>query len=217
MEGKIKKSIFVFMFIAIASFILTATVSAGGKPIKHGLHGTYAEVGGGFGLMAFCGFDAMQYPNYVSDTFGPYWIISVVVEGTLTLNPDGTGTKNDTGFVQTQPNTLLGPTNDLNRIMIQPWVGEQTLNTNITYEVTEDGTIIISTVGVTWGVWKSGPLAGSSMPNAAASWRCRMTPDHKALTCVRIPTAGDAGEGLCGTGVVAKIINNDFFVAIWQH
>jgi len=215
MKGNIKKSIAVLMFIAIASFILTATVSADGNKIKHRLQGTYAEVGGGTGLMAFCGFDAAQMPENASDVNGPYWIISVVIEGTLTLNPDGSGTKNDTAFVQGQPNPLLGP--PYPPMMYVPWVGEQTLDTPITYEVTEDGSIIISSVGATEGVWKSGPLAGVSMSNAPASWRCRMTPDHKALTCVRILTAGDAGEGLCGPGVGAKIINNDFFVAIWQH
>ena len=213
MKGNIKKSIVVLMFIAIASFILTATVWAGGNKIKHRLHGTYAEVGGGTGLMAFCGFDEYQQP--VNAENGQYWIISVVIEGILTLNPDGSGTKNDTAFVQGQPNPLLGP--PYPPMMYVPWVGEQTLDTPITYEVTEDGSIIISSVGATEGVWKSGPLAGVSMSNAPASWRCRMTPDHKALTCLRISTAGDAGEGLCGPGVVAKIINNDFFVAIWQH
>jgi hypothetical protein len=101
-------------------------------------------------------------------------------------------------------------------MMFVPWVGEQTINGPITYEVTEDGSIIISSVGPTLGFWKSGPLKDTYMPNAAASWRCRMTPDHKALTCVRILTAGDAGPG-CLPGVGAKIINNDFFVAIWQH
>jgi hypothetical protein len=139
----------------------------------------------------------------------------VVIEGTLTLNPDGSGTKNDTAFVQGQPNPLLGPPN-YPPMMYVPWVGEQTLDTPITYEVTEDGSIIISSVGPTIGVWKSGPLKDTSMPNAPASWRCRMTPDHKALTCVRILTAGDAGA-FCGEGIVSKIINNDFFVAIWQH
>ena len=215
MKGNIRKSIVVIIIIAAASFILTATVSADGNKIKHRLQGTYAEVGGGTGLMAFCGFDEDQMPVNASDVAGPYWIISVVIEGTLTLNPDGTGTKNDTGFVQTQPNPLLHP--PYPRMMFVPWVGEQTLNTNITWTETEDGTIIIATDGPTIGVWKSGPLEGVSMPNAPASWRCRVTPDHKALTCVRILSAGDAGEGLCGPGVVAKIINNDFFVAIWQH
>jgi len=215
MKGNIKKSIVVIMFIAIASFILTATVSAGDNKIKHRLHGTYAEVGGGTGLMAFCGFNAAQEPENASDVNGPYWIISVVIEGTLTLNPDGSGTKNDTAFVQGQPNPLLG--SPYPPMMYVPWVGEQTLNGPITYEVTEDGSIIISTVGENIGVWKSGPLAPNPMQNAPASWRCRMTPDHKALTCVRILTAGDAAEGLCGPGSVAKIINNDFFVAIWQH
>ena len=216
MEGKINKSIVIIMIIAIASFILTATVAAGGNPINQGIQGTYAEVGGGTGLMAFCGFDQYQMPENASNVDGPYWIISVVIEGTLTLNPDGSGTKNDTAFVQGQPNPLLDPTKYPPMTYV-PWVGEQTLNSPITYEVTEDGSIIISSVGPTEGVWKSGPLKGTSMSNAAASWRCRMTPDHKALTCVRIVTAGDAGEGLCGPGVVAKIINNDFFVAIWQH
>jgi hypothetical protein len=215
MKGNIKKSIIVIMIIAIASFILTATVSAGGNKIKHRLHGTYAEVGGGTGLMAFCGFDEFQMPENASDVNGPYWIISVVIEGTLTLNPDGSGTKNDTAFVQGQPNPLLGP--PYPSMTYVPWVGEQTLNSPITYEVTEDGSIIISSVGPTIGFWKSGPLKDTSMPNAPASWRCRMTPDHKALTCVRILTAGDAGHGLCGPDVGAKIINNDFFVAIWQH
>jgi hypothetical protein len=214
MKGNIKKSIVVLMFIAIASFILTATVSAGDNKIMHRLHGTYAKVGGGTGLMAFCGFDQYQMPVDASNVEGPYWIISVVIEGTLTLNPDGSGTSNDTAFVQGQPNPLLGP--PYPSMTYVPWVGEQTLDTPITYEVTEDGSIIISSVGPTEGVWKSGPLKGTSMSNAPASWRCRMTPDHKALTCVRIMTAGDAGEGLCGD-VGAKIINNDFFVAIWQH
>ncbi len=214
MKGNIKKSIVVLMFIAIASFILTATVWADGNKIKHRLHGTYAEVGGGTGLMAFCGFDEDQMPVSASHEFGPYWIISVVIEGTLTLNPDGSGTKNDTAFVQGQPNPLLGP--PLDPMMYVPWIGEQTINGPITYEVTEDGTIIISTAGANIGQWKSGPLAGQEMENAAASWRCRMAPDHKALTCVRILTAGDAGPG-CRPGVRAKIINNDFFVAIWQH
>jgi len=213
MKGNIKKSIVVLMFIAIASFILTATVSAGDNKIKHRLHGTYAEVGGGTGLMAFCGFNAAQEPENASDVNGPYWIISVVIEGTLTLNPDGSGTKNDTAFVQGQPNPLLG--SPYPPMMYVPWVGEQTLNGPITYEVTEDGSIIIST-GANIGEWKSGPLAGVHMENAAASWRCRMTPDHKALTCVRILTAGAAGPG-CREGVRAEIINNDFFVAIWQH
>ena len=214
MKGNIKKSIIVIMIIAIASFILTATVSAGGNKIKHRLHGTYAKVGGGSGLMAFCGFDEYQMPEGASNVDGPYWIISVVIEGTLTLNPDGSGTTNDTAFVQGQPNPLLGP--PLDPMMFVPWVGEQTINGPITYEVTEDGSIIISSVGPTLGFWKSGPLKDTYMPNAAASWRCRMTPDHKALTCVRILTAGDAGPG-CRPGVGAKIINNDFFVAIWQH
>jgi len=216
MKSNIKKSIIVIMIIAIALFILTATVSAGGNKIQHRLHGTYAKVGGGTGLMAFCGFDEYQQP--VNAENGQYWIISVVIEGTLTLNPDGSGTQNDTAFVQGQPNPLLDPTKYPPMTYV-PWVGEQTLNSPITYEVTEDGSIIISSVGPTVGVWKSGPLKGASMENAAASWRCRMTPDHKALTCVRILTAGDAGPGLCGSNpdVVAKIINNDFFVAIWQQ
>jgi hypothetical protein len=215
MKGNIEKSAVVIMIIAIASFISTAPVLAGGNPINQGIQGTYAEAGGGTGLMAFCGFDEDQMPVNASDVNGPYWSLSVVIEGILTLNPDGTGTKNDTGFVQTQPNPLLHP--PYPAMMFVPWIGEQTLNTNITWTEAEDGTIIIATDGPTVGVWKSGPLAGVSMPNAPASWRCRVTPDHKALTCVRILSAGDAGPGLCGPGIVAKIINSDFFVAIWQH
>ena len=97
-------------------------------------------------------------PVNASDVPGPYWILSVVVEGILTLNRDGTGTKNDTVIVQTQPNTLLHP--PFPAMMIVPWIGEQTINANITYTATKDGTIIIATDGPTYGVWKSGPLKG---------------------------------------------------------
>jgi hypothetical protein len=94
--------------------------------------------------------------------------------------------------------------------MTQPWIGEQTIDANISYTATKDGTITIATDGPTYGTWISGPLKDVTMPNAPASWRCRVTPDQKALTCVRILSAGDAGNG-------AQIINSDFFVAIWQH
>jgi len=79
MKGNIKKSIIVIMIIAIASFISTAPVLAGGNPINQGIQGTYAEAGGGTGLMAFCGFDEDQMPVNASDVNGPYWIISVVI------------------------------------------------------------------------------------------------------------------------------------------
>ena len=123
MKGKIKKSIIVIMIIAIASFIFTAAVSAGGDRIKHGIQGTYAVAGGGTGLLALFGFDENQMPVISPTVPGAYWILSVVVEGILTLNRDGTGTKNDTVIVQTQPNHLLPQIPAFDPLMTQPWIG----------------------------------------------------------------------------------------------
>jgi hypothetical protein len=208
MKGIIKKLAVFVMIAAIAMFIGVGMASADDHHWKYGIQGTYAVAGGGTGLLAFNGFNGAQIPVGASDLTGPYWSLSVVVEGILTLNRDGTGMKNDTVTVQTQPNTLLHP--PVPPMMFLPWIGEQQLDSKITYTATKDGTIIIATDGPTIGVWKSGPLAGVSMPNAPASWRCRATPDQKALTCVRILSLGDAGYP-------QQIINTDFFVAIWQH